>query len=95
MTILIILEGCEKIFFPDQPVNSPIVNYNIFWEDFNRYYGQFDIRRVNWDSVNAIYQPLINSNTSDTALYKVFNNIIQLLKDGQCQFVFTFRSFRI
>ena len=80
--ILIIFSGCEKIFFPDQPVNSPVNNYNIFWEDFNLYYGQFDIRRVNWDSVNTIYRPQVNSKSTDTALFNVFNNIIQLLKDG-------------
>lgn len=78
---MILIQGCKKIYFKE-PENSPVANFEIFWKDFDRYYGQFDIRHINWDSVYIIYRKKINDNTSKQELFDVLNKMILLLKDG-------------
>jgi hypothetical protein len=80
MTILCL--GCETIFFEEEPQNSPETNFEIFWKDFDRCYGQFDIRQINWDSVYQVYRPRIKSGTTNLELFNEMKSIIQLLKDG-------------
>jgi len=82
LIFLIVTQGCEKIFFRHQPDDTPAANFEIFWNDFDRYYGQFDIRHVSWDSVYSVYHSRLNSGSSNQDLYNVLNNMIQLLKDG-------------
>jgi carboxyl-terminal processing protease len=82
LILSIMIQGCEKIYFPGEPDNSPVANFNTFWKDFSNYYGQFDIRHINWDSVYVVYHSRINAGSSEQDLYNVFDEMIQLLKDG-------------
>lgn len=79
---MLVLSGCKDAFFSDQPHTSAVSNFEIFWNDFDRYYGQFDIRHINWDSIHDAYRPLLNEHSSDADLYVVLNDIIQVLEDG-------------
>ncbi len=81
LLLILVMQGCKKLYF-NEPDNTPVNNFEIFWKDFDRYYGQFDIRHVNWDSVYEIYHRKINANTTDKELFSVFNNMIQSLRDG-------------
>ena len=70
-----IIAGCEKIFFEDDPENTPDNNFEIFWTDFDRYYAQFNIRNIDWDSIYTVYKPQISSNISDRQLFNILSEI--------------------
>ena len=76
-----IFTGCQKLFFKDDPANTPVNNFQIFWNDFNNYYAQFGIRRINWDSVYTVYYPQVKLNSSDQQLFNVLSGMVTLLND--------------
>jgi carboxyl-terminal processing protease len=73
--------GCETMILGPDPVNVPENNFEIFWKDFDRYYAQFSVRHINWDSVYALYRPQISPSTSDWQLFTVFSNIVLGIND--------------
>ncbi len=77
---LLIFYGCEKMFLESDPQNTSANNFEIFWKDFNRYYAQFIIRNINWDSVYTKYRPLVSS-SSEQQLYSVFSKIVSGIND--------------
>ena len=76
-----IIAGCEKIFFEDDPENTPDNNFEIFWTDFDRYYAQFNIRNIDWDSIYTVYKPQISLNISDRQLFNILSEIVVTIND--------------
>ena len=81
LILLFSFYGCEKMILEPDPVNVPDNNFEIFWKDFDRYYAQFSLRHINWDSVYALYRPQISPSTSDRQLFTMFSNIILGIND--------------
>ncbi len=79
--LLFVLTSCEKIFFKDDPVNNAVNNFEIFWNDFDKYYSQFQIRQINWDSIYIKYRPEISENSSEQQLYSVLSKIVTGIND--------------
>lgn len=73
--------GCENVFLEPDPQNIPEQNFEIFWNDFDRYYAQFSIRQINWDSVYALYRPQIASSTTEQQLFNVISKIVRDIND--------------
>lgn len=78
---LFVLYGCEKMFLESDPQNTPEQNFQIFWNDFDRYYAQFSIRHIDWDSVYTKYRPQISSSTTEQQLFSVISNIVRGIND--------------
>jgi carboxyl-terminal processing protease len=79
--------GCEKIFFEDDPTDTPENNFEIFWSDFNKFYPFFEIKNIDWDSIYTFYRPKITNNTNRTELLQVFTGMIKLLEDYHVKLV--------
>lgn len=77
--VLVLCLGCEKIFFKEDPANTPESNFDIFWKDFDRYYAQFGIRNVDWDSVYAMRPQTVNN--TDRQLFKLLSDVVVNLND--------------
>ena len=56
--VLFIFCCCERILYDDNPANTNGENFEVFWSDFDKYYAQFKIRKIDWDSVYDIYNPI-------------------------------------
>lgn len=80
-TLLLTFSGCDAVFLEPDPPNTPESNFEIFWHDFDRYYAQFEVRRVNWDSVYTVYRPQISPATSDRQLFTILSNIVYGIND--------------
>jgi hypothetical protein len=78
--IIIIITSCKKEFFAE-PENSNEVVFEQFWKGFDKYYPEFQSKKINWDSVYAIYRPQVNSNTTSKQLYDVMRNMLNVLQD--------------
>lgn len=81
ISFLFLFYSCESIFFEEDPENTPEVNFEIFWKDFDMYYAQFKIRNIDWDSIYTVYRPQINNTTSDIELYNILSEIIVFIND--------------
>jgi hypothetical protein len=69
------------MFFEPDPANAPESNFEILWKDFDRYYAQFPLRHIDWDSVYSLYRPQISPSTSDRQLFNIFSNIVHGIND--------------
>jgi len=81
LSVLMMLYGCDKMLLEPDPASTPENNFEIFWRDFDRYYAQFSVRRINWDSVYAVYRPQISPSTSDRQLFTMLSNIVIGIND--------------
>jgi carboxyl-terminal processing protease len=69
------------MFFEPDPANAPENNFEILWKDFDRYYAQFSLRHIDWDSVYTLYRPQVSLSTSDRQLFNIFSNIVLGIND--------------
>lgn len=72
--------GCERFFFEDNPSNTSENNFELFWTDFDMYYAQFGIRRIDWDSVYLEIKPL-TINITDKQLFSILSKEVLKLND--------------
>lgn len=87
LAISILFSSCEKVFFPPEPDNEPVVIFNQFWNDFNEYYAIFEERGVDWDSMYQVYAPQVDEGTTDDELFELLTAMIQPLDDGHVNLI--------
>jgi carboxyl-terminal processing protease len=81
LIILFVLYGCDEMIVGSDPENTPENNFDILWKDFDRYYAQFAVRHIDWDSVFTLYRPQITPTTSEGQLFTIFSNIVYGIND--------------
>lgn len=86
LSILVNL-GCEKLFYEDDPADTPENNFDLFWGDFYKFYPFFEIKSIDWDSIYTFYRPKINTSTTNDELLQVFTSMIRLLDDYHVKLV--------
>lgn len=74
--------SCEKNLIHEEFDHSPEGVYNVFWCEFDRYYGAFLAKEINWDSVRLANLSNINNNTSDRDLFTALSQLLNVLNDG-------------
>ncbi len=73
--------SCKKMLLPSQPANTPTENFESLWKGFDQWYGLFETRQVNWDSLYTVYRPQVNDNLTNEQLYQVLCQLITPLND--------------
>lgn len=63
-------------------INKPIENFEFLWHTFNERYANFELKKVNWDSIYTIYRPQITEQTNNQELFEICCAMLQELKDG-------------
>jgi carboxyl-terminal processing protease len=83
VTILVLvgLYGCDTMFLGPDPENTPEANFEVFWRDFDRYYAQFGVRHIDWDSVYSVTRPRITATMSDWQLHIVLAGLVRNIND--------------
>jgi hypothetical protein len=74
--------SCNDLFLGEDPGNSPVDTFEQFWQGVDLTWPAFESKRVNWDSLYAVYRPQINASTSNADLTKVLNSLITSLSDA-------------
>jgi C-terminal processing protease CtpA/Prc len=63
-------------------INSPENNFELLWSDFNEHYALFGVKNINWQDVYNTYRPQVNPNTTNTELWEITTNMLEVLNDG-------------
>ena len=79
---ILLLYSCDKAFYETPPSATPLSTYQAFWQGYEDYYVEFELKKINWDSMRQVYEPQITENTSDEALYEIFKLHLDYLKDA-------------
>jgi hypothetical protein len=89
---VLILAGCASPFLPSEPRGTPEAVFDVYWSDFDAYYSFFPDKRVNWDSVRAVYRPRVNANTPNGELFSTLVAMAEGLQDGHITLYTPFRT---
>ncbi|WP_339814450.1 S41 family peptidase [uncultured Imperialibacter sp.] len=78
----VILFGCERAFFEDEPEDTYVSNFEVFWSEFDRNYSFFELKNIDWDSLYHVYRPLAELAANDGQFFQVLAKLSLELKDG-------------
>lgn len=73
--------ACESLLIGEDPVNSPQNNFQIMWDEFDRWYAGFIVRNIDWDSLYTVYRPQVTPQTSDAELWDIVTAMLNHLDD--------------
>ena len=74
--------SCEKAFMKPDESNDPVNVFEYLWTRVDQLYTYFDIKGVDWDSVHAVYRPMVYDEMSDDSLFSVCAAMLNTLRDG-------------
>ena len=79
--------SCEKIFM-DEPVGSDAIStFEYLWNKVDQQYAFFNLKGVDWDSVHAVYRPMVYEGMSDEELFDVCGAMLNTLRDGHTNLI--------
>lgn len=80
LIILVLLSSCEKESF-GQKTNTPTHNFELLWNEFDQYYGSFEAKGIDWDSLYSVYRPQVSDEMSEAEFYTVITSLLRPLND--------------
>ena len=81
MIVSLFWVACEGLLIGEDPVNSPEDNFQILWDEFDRWYAGFIVRNIDWDSLYTVYRPQVTPQTSDAELWDIVTAMLNHLDD--------------
>jgi len=94
--ILVLLAGssCERLLIEENPQNTLVENFEVFWQEFDRHYSFLALKQIDWDSVYQVNRPRVAGFTTNQELYDLLEEIILSLEDGHVNLFAGNRSVR-
>jgi hypothetical protein len=80
--LVFLFSSCEEELLNEKYENTPLDNYELFWNEFDRFYGAFEAKNINWDSLKTVYGHQLSENSTDQQLYKAMCGLLNELNDG-------------
>jgi hypothetical protein len=65
-----------------KPDNSPQGRYAIFWQTFAEQYAFFNLRHIDWQSVDRQFRPKVGPATKPEELFEILRQMIEPLQDA-------------
>ena len=75
-------------------LSAPEINFEHLWQTFDRNYGIFGPKKVDWDALYALYRPRVDATTTDDELFDIMSNLLGHLNDNHVRLSSEDRSFR-
>ncbi|MFQ5729342.1 MAG: S41 family peptidase [Waddliaceae bacterium] len=73
--------ACESLLIGEDPVDSPETNFEMLWQEFDRWYAGFIVRNIDWDSLYTVYRPQVTPQTPSAELWNVVTEMLNHLDD--------------
>jgi Peptidase family S41 len=62
--------------------DTPITNYQVFWETFGEQYPFFALRQMDWLAVDKKFRPQVTPDTKPEELFRILSDMIDPLHDA-------------
>jgi hypothetical protein len=82
LLLIFIFSSCEESLIEEEFKNNPIDNYNAFWSEFDRFYGAFEAKNINWDSLKTVYSAGLTDSSTNQQLFNAISGLLNELNDG-------------
>lgn len=86
-TTLITLASCNKMLLDEGVDNTPEKNFEYLWSEYDRTYGLFEVKNLDWDSVYAVYRPQVTPQTTETELYDILREMLSIFNDNHVSLI--------
>lgn len=80
--VVLILLGCEDKLLKEEYENTPTGIFNAFWSEFDMFYGAFDAKGINWDSIKEVSSRGLTNASSNRELFDALSKLLASLNDG-------------
>jgi hypothetical protein len=80
--LLVGLAGCNDLTVGPEPANTPGKNFDLLWREYDRLYGLFEVKELDWPAVYGQYRPLVTPGMSEDAFFDVASRMLGELNDG-------------
>jgi len=93
--VFVAFAGCGLAQGTREPeASDPEYNFEVLWETFDRNYGIFGPKRVDWDALYRVYRPLVTRETTEDELFEIMSHLLGHLNDNHVRLVAGERQFR-
>jgi tetratricopeptide (TPR) repeat protein len=93
--VFVVIAGCGLAQETREPeATDPEYNFEVLWETFDRNYGIFGPKRVDWDALYRVYRPLLTPETTEDELFEIMSRLLGHLNDNHVRLVAGERQFR-
>lgn len=79
---VLVLFGCEDKLLKEEFENTPTGVFNAFWSEFDRFYGAFEAKNINWDSLRIASSQGLSNLSSNRELFDALSKLLAPLNDG-------------
>ena len=91
--IVITIISCGDLLVGPDPDNTPENNFEILWQDFDRYYSFFEHKQIDWDSLYTVYRPQVSEKTTEKELFEIISSMVENLQDGHVNIYSTYGQY--
>jgi carboxyl-terminal processing protease len=82
LVLLILCAACEQELVKEEFSNTPEDVYDAFWTEFDRFYGAFEAKGINWDSLKIACGDELDATSTDRQIYDAICKLLASLNDG-------------
>lgn len=76
------IPGCDELVLDDEPDMSSQALFDQLWSDVDITYSYFELKNIDWNSIRAIYRPMVDENTTPGELFDIMAAMLNELRDG-------------
>ncbi|MEM6344698.1 MAG: S41 family peptidase [Bacteroidota bacterium] len=80
--LLLSTTACNDLLLGERVPNTVIDSYEVFVEDFEKHYGLFQVKGVDWTNLSAQYRSPLVANATETGLFDALTGLITELDDS-------------
>lgn len=89
------LTSCHKwLFEKEMASKDPFINFDYLWDEVDKKYAYFELKKVNWDSIKVLYSQKIYPGIDDDELFTVLGNMLNELRDDHTNLISPFNTSR-
>ncbi len=63
-------------------IADPELNFEVLWKMYDRNYGSFIPKRIDWDLLYRAYRPKVTPRTTDDELFEIMTRLLEHLNDN-------------
>jgi len=78
---IFLFTSCQKALLGPVVSNTPVNNFEEMWKGYDAWYGGFEVRNINWDSIYKNLRPGVSNNMTNQQLYDVLAQMIKPFND--------------
>jgi hypothetical protein len=82
LSLITLLSSCTKRLIGPEAPNNPISNFDQLWGEYDRLYGAFEPKKIDWHALYQTYRPQVNEQTTDAELYRIMTSLLNHLDDN-------------